>query len=267
MKSDPAFVMQRLAPSVATMRDFEKWVILPDVHRPFHNETLWVKVLQYIRDVQPYGVILGGDYLDLYTLGRWNKGSLARLKDLDLGYEYDDGKKGIDELEEVLPAGCARHYLFGNHEDRFFRFVEDTDNAKLGGALRHPADALGLWDRGWTVHENWKDGFVQLGEYMQVMHGQYTNKYAAAKHLQEFKTSVIFGHSHRFQAHYDGRDAAFNIGFLGDKNSDGFLYVNRAIREGWVNGFCTVDISSDGHSWFEPHQVYNDRFKAGGRFY
>lgn len=264
-----------VARAIATMGTHERpnregyrmFVVLPDVHRPFHDEVLWGKILQMIAVEQPEGLVLSGDYLDLYTLGAWNKGSVKKLKDFTLGYEYDDGRQGIDELEEVLPPDCEKHYLFGNHEDRFFRFVEDYDNAKLGGALRHPDEALRLSERGWKVYENWRDDYVQLGDHLQVMHGQYTNVHAAKKHLDSFKTSVLFGHTHRWQSYFDGRHAAVNMGFLGDKESDGFTYVNRATREMWVNGFMVVYVRDDGHYHLEEVHCYDGGFMACGRLY
>jgi len=60
-------------------KSLQRWLVVSDVHRPFHNQTLWNKLLQLINDMGTglHGIVLAGDYLDLYTLGSYNNESLA----------------------------------------------------------------------------------------------------------------------------------------------------------------------------------------------
>ena len=75
----------------------EKWLVLPDVHRPFHNKVLWGKIIKYIHENKQniYGIVLSGDYLDLFTLGSYNENSLKNLTGITLESEYDDGNNGV----------------------------------------------------------------------------------------------------------------------------------------------------------------------------
>lgn len=62
-------------------KTLQRWLVVSDVHRPFHNQILWQKLLRLISELGTnlHGIVLAGDYLDLYTLGSYNAESLANL--------------------------------------------------------------------------------------------------------------------------------------------------------------------------------------------
>ena len=247
----------------------EKWLVISDVHRPFHNKVLWTKVLKLIKDMGTglHGIILAGDYLDLYTLGSYNSESLANLSGLTLQDEYIDGLQGIDELEQVLHKKAKKVYLYGNHEDRYFRHIKEKDNAKYGGALLNPVEALYLNEKNWTVLTDWQSDYFTLGEHLDVIHGIYTSVHSAKTHLDKTGHSVMFGHTHRVQCYHTGNKASYNIGGLYDINSKGFLYMPRLQRQMWANGFALVNINDDGEFYVEQINVWNDCFLAEGKMY
>ena len=248
---------------------FERWVVVTDVHRPFHNQILWSKLMRLINDMGTTltGVVLGGDYLDLFTLSSHNAESMGSLMGMTLQDEYLDGIQGIDEIEQAGHKGMIKKFLYGNHEDRYFRHVNEKDNAKYGGALVNPVEALRLTERGWDVKTNWKDDYFTLGEHLDVIHGIYTSVHSAKTHLDKTGHSVIFGHTHRVQCFHSGNKAAFNIGGLFDMNSRGFKYMPRFQRNVWANGFAIVNVSDSGEYWVEQINIWNNKFLANGRMY
>jgi predicted phosphodiesterase len=247
----------------------QKWLVLSDIHRPFHNQVLWSKVLQLIKDLGSslYGIILAGDYLDLYTLGSYNAESLANLSGLTLQDEYIDGLQGIDELNSVLHKDAKKYFLFGNHEDRYFRHIKEKDNAKYGGALLNPTEALYLYEHNWEVKTDWQSDYFTLGKHLDVIHGVYTSVNAAKTHLDKTQHSVMFGHTHRVQCFHTGNKAAYNIGGLYDIKSKGFSYMPRLQRETWANGFAIVNINDDGEFYVEQVNVWKDKFFADSKMY
>lgn len=249
--------------------DARTYLILSDLHVPFHDEALIAKVCQLAVDIRPRlaGVILNGDFLDLYTLGSYNRDSLRKLRHLTLDAEYAEGNRILDMLDTAIPRNIERHFLFGNHEDRYWRELDHGDTGKYGDALRSPHEALRLVNRGYRVYDNWKQDFVRLGEHLEVTHGVYTPVHVAKKHLDEFQGSVIVGHSHRLQSYVTGRRGAWNFGFLGQTNSEGFHYVSRTKRNTWTQSFGLVDIDDHGDFFVSPIQVHNGRFVCDGRFY
>jgi predicted phosphodiesterase len=247
----------------------EKWIVISDVHRPFHNKVLWSKVLKLIKDMGTglHGIVVAGDYLDLYTLGSYNTESLANLSGLTLQDEYIDGLQGIDELEQVLHKKAKKVYLYGNHEDRYFRHIKEKDNAKYGGALLNPVEALYLNEKNWTVLTDWQSDYFTLGEHLDVIHGIYTSVHSAKTHLDKTGHSVMFGHTHRVQCYHTGNKASYNIGGLYDINSKGFTYMPRLQRQMWANGFALVNINDNGEFYVEQINVWNDCFLAEGKMY
>lgn len=213
------------------------------------------------------GVVIAGDFLDLYTLGSYNENSLYNLRHLSLDDEYESGNDGLDELESVLPKGAKKHYLWGNHCDRYNREVAKGDRAKYGTALMSPTDALRLRERGYKVYENWMDDYVTLGKHLDVFHGVYVGPNAARKHLEKTGHSCMFGHSHLIQSYRTGERASYNIGTLADIWGKGFKYCPRLRRLEWANGFAQVFIDSHGRFYVDQISVYNDSFFANGKLY
>lgn len=250
-------------------KDVQKWLILPDVHRPFHNKVLEQKVLNLIKDLGTslYGLVISGDYLDLYTLGSYNAESLGLLTGISLEDEYKDGLAGIIKIEKASHKGLKKKFLFGNHEDRYFREMNKKDNAKYGGALKNPIEALELHDRKWEVKTNWKDDYFTLGEHLDVMHGMYTNIHSAKKHLDMTGHSCLFGHTHRVQSFNLGNRAAYNVGSLCDLQNKAFHYMPRLQRQTWANGFPMVYINDNGYFFVEQVNVWDNKFFTNGRLY
>jgi predicted phosphodiesterase len=249
-------------------KSLQRWIVISDVHRPFHNQTLWNKLLQLINDMGSslYGIVIAGDYLDLYTLGSYNNESLANLSNITLQDEYIDGLQGIDEINSAF-KGAKKLFLFGNHEDRYFRHIKEKDNAKYGGALINPIEALYLHERDWITKTDWQSDYFTLGKHLDIVHGVYCSIHAAKAHLDKTQHSVMFGHTHRVQCFHQGNRAAFNIGGLYDIKSKGFNYMPRFQRQLWANGFALVNITDNGDFYVEQVNVWADKFLANGKMY
>jgi predicted phosphodiesterase len=249
-------------------KSLQRWIVISDVHRPFHNQTLRNKLLQLINDMGSslYGIVIAGDYLDLYTLGSYNNESLANLSNITLQDEYIDGLQGIDEINSAF-KGAKKLFLFGNHEDRYFRHIKEKDNAKYGGALINPIEALYLHERDWITKTDWQSDYFTLGKHLDIVHGVYCSIHAAKAHLDKTQHSVMFGHTHRVQCFHQGNRAAFNIGGLYDIKSKGFNYMPRFQRQLWANGFALVNITDNGDFYVEQVNVWADKFLANGKMY
>lgn len=243
------------------------WVVLSDLHVPFHDGPLVRKVLALIRRERPRGVILAGDYLDLFSLSSYSADSLEDLRGVTLCGEYGSGNVLLNEVDRACRRGTKKVYLYGNHEDRYFREKRRGDRGKYGNSFLSPTEALRLRERGWEVYEDWKQDSYALGPHLEVMHGVSVAVNAAKVHLELAQGSVMFGHTHRIMSYVAGRRAAFGLGCLCQVGHKGFHYMPALHRRRWASGFGLVRLDGSGDFWAESVQAHRGAFYACGRRY
>jgi hypothetical protein len=235
----------------------QMWVIIGCVHRPFHDKQLWDSFLSFLEknrnDIT--GIIINGDYLDLRSLSSHEEW----IPDgVDLSMEYSDGLQGIEDIESRLKKNIRKIFIYGNHEDRFFR--DKKSIRKYGSSLPSPHEALELDERGWEVITDWKNGYVTLGNNLDVFHGIKVGANAAKDQLNALPTrDQIFNHTHRFSTYSNNTNTAYNIGCMIDIDNDMFKYVDRGIRAAWALGFATAHIDEYGNNYVTPIKAREDK--------
>lgn len=250
----------------AQQHSTELVLVIGCVHRPFHHQSLWGALMRFIADHKKEltGLVINGDYLDLLTLSSHSKGQVVP-DGLTLQKEYEDGYQGITDLAKAFGAEWKRiskHFLFGNHEDRYFRYVKQQENALLGKALLSPVEALRLLENGFEVITDYQDGYLDLSG-IHVFHGYRFNTTPSKRTLEDVRfNSCIFNHTHRFGSYSDGVHSAHNIGWLGDKNNKAFKYKSRHQRDFWQNGFALVEYNEKSHC-VHPVKLGNGFFALG----
>lgn len=251
---------------VKTTKAPQMFVIIGCVHRPFHDKELWDKFLKFLSDnkKQITGIIVNGDFLDLRSMSSHEE---YIPNGVDLGVEYSSGLQGIQDIEDSIKKSVRKIFIYGNHEDRFFR--DKTSIRKYGSTLKSPHEAMELPERGWEIIEDWKNGFVTLGNNLDVFHGVKVGINAAKDQLNALPTrSHIFNHTHRFGSYSNNKNAAYNIGCMIDFNHEVFKYVDRGVRESWTHGFAVAYIDNKGVHHVRPIKVDNDKtFFFQGKIY
>lgn len=238
--------------------ELRTYLVLFDLHIPFHDKEIIPKIYklgEYLgKNIN--GLVLAGDFLELFTLGSYNADSLEQLKNITLSYEYQEGNKVLDRLEESFPNLLEKHFIYGNHEDRYKREVKRGDTAKYGEALESPEKALKLESRGYTILNNWMEDYVKLGRDLYVMHGLSCAKYCAANNFRDFnEASLMTGHTHREQTYREGNKASYSIGGLFDKASPTFRYMAMLKRNHWSNGFALVHVDQFDNTFVDVINV------------
>lgn len=241
-------------------------VVAGCIHFPAVNTKFYAAFLRFLEDIknQLKGIHLIGDIIDCKSLSSHDKGQVS---DTTLEKEYATSNLYLDKLDAVLPKGIEKNYIWGNHEERYTRILKQVDTAKFGKALLSPTAGCKFIERGYTVQEDYLNAKIQLGKYLDLIHGQYITRNSAKKHLDVYKKSIMFVHTHRMESAFDTDKAAFNIGWMGDKDHPAFNYCSRVTRDGWQNGFAVVNIDSEGFYHVQIIQWYNDRFFFGGKEY
>lgn len=241
-------------------RNIKSYIVMGCNHVPFHNQSLTKGILGLMSAYKYNGIFIAGDYLDMGALSQYEKGKVSHTN-VTLKEEYEVGNEILDMIDEKLPDNALKVFLWGNHEDRYWRWLADINNSKLGAVLK-PTDELNLIDRGYIVKENYAKDYYKIGA-LQVMHGEYYNIHTAKKHLDVFRRNVIYFHTHRVQVYREGDFCAWNCGLMGEIDAPCFDYAKRGMRMQWANGFAIVHIDEEGNHFVEQincvdsHFVYN----------
>lgn len=96
----------------------ETTVVFGDVHGIYVDRKAWDITLQIIKDLKPARVVINGDFMDCYSISRFDK-------DPNRGYnlqdEFDQANLLLDELQLVFKGEII--YVEGNHEARVKKYL------------------------------------------------------------------------------------------------------------------------------------------------
>lgn len=232
-------------------------------HIPFHNKVLYNGFKLLLKDINPDGFVIDGDFIDVGALSDYDRGRVSKTG-VTLEDEYNAANVILDELDSILQPDVEKYYLWGNHSDRYYRWKSDVNNSKYGDIL-NPNRGMKLEERGYVVKDDYKNDFIELGS-LQVLHGIYFNVHSAKQHLDKLRRNCMFVHTHRSQMFRTGDFAAWNIGFMGQIDAPCFNYADRGTKESWANGFALVHVTNDNF-FVEQIDVVNSHFVYGGRKY
>lgn len=241
----------------------KKYLVLGCVHVPFNNKALTKGVLDLMSDEMFDGIVLAGDFLDMNPLGTYEKGRVSRTG-VTLEEEYEKGLELLKDIDSLLLKGAKKVFMFGNHEERYYRWKADINNFKYGDQL-NPIKNLKLKQLGYEVYSDYKNDVFELNS-LNILHGEYFNVHCAKKHLDVFRRNVLFFHTHRVQTFREGDFAAYNAGFLGDINSEAFNYAPRGMKSAWGNGFAVVTTYGDRH-FVDVVNCVDNKFAYKGKIY
>lgn len=250
--------------STKCKQDFQTYLVLGDLHVPEHNMTAIKSILYLMDDVKFDGLVNIGDFLDMGCISHWNKTKKLTSEGLKLKEDYIVGNTILDEFDKRLPEGCDKHFMFGNHEDWYYQFIEC--NPMLEGML-HPTQELHLKERGYKVYETYNDIF-RIGQ-LNFTHGIYTGMHYVKKHIDELKTNVIFGHLHSQRERYESSPAkqlsiaGYALGCLCSMSPS---YMKGRPNK-WTNGFAIVYFYPNGDFEVRLIRIIRGKFIFDGKVY
>ena len=265
-----------VVPSVAAIKKsqvpsegkLERCFVFSDLQIPYQSPSALSIALQRCKYYKPTHCVVIGDYLDYNALlGKAKQRQInlttEELKSLDL--EFLEGGKVLKQIERVLPAGCVKYFLKGNHEDRADGILHKTD----GEYWRKHIDIdarLGLSSLGWKVIKY--NDKVKLGK-LNYTHGYYFCTHHAQKHAQVYCENILYGHSHQVQTFTmptPARELSFwsaSIGCLCDTNPEWL----KGRPNSWDHAFAEIDYLPDGSFFPHIHRIIKARCIIDGKLY
>lgn len=244
------------------------YIVIGCPHAPFHLQPAFKAVQQLLYDNKSdiVGLALAGDFLDMNSLSSHDKGRKP-IPGVTLDWEYKESEILLNDLLDPLASNIEKIYIWGNHEDRYHRYMSDIDNSKLGTSLASPIEGLKLVNKGFDIYENWKEDFVTLGHHLQVAHGEFFNVHSAKKHIDTYRKSILYYHTHRVQQYIEGAVGGYNGGSMADFTAPVFGYASRAMKNSWLNGFNAVHVDEQGFYHIQQIVCYNNSFVFGNKIY
>lgn len=245
------------------------YVVLSDVHVPYHDRRAVAGVCAYLADLRPHGLVFNGDILDLDEVSRHNAGSVANLEGKRLSRTWAEANRFLDEVISACgPRLDDIRWVDGNHEARIDRWLEQGDHAVFAGEGSFSiAERLRFSRRGVQHLPGYPDAHTTLGKLL-VTHGTLTGKYAAARHLDKYRASVLFGHTHTPGVFYASglvRSAAYNNGHLADVTSPAMSYA--PTPNAWTQGFAVVHVRPSGEFQVQLINLWHGVFHVGDKQY
>jgi hypothetical protein len=231
-----------------------RWLVLGDVHLPFHDRTTLELAVRDAKARRVVGVLLNGDTLDSHEISDHDKDPKApRYVE-----EIRKGREFLAWLRSQFPRGEIV-YKEGNHEDRLGRYIAHRAPALSGLEGVDLPSFLQFSQNGvqWVGDKR----IVWAGK-LPILHGhEYKGGgggvsparwlYLRARYV------AMCGHFHRTSEHHDRNirdraEAAWSVGCACH------LSPKYAPLNNWNHGFAFVDFTADG-----SFEVDNKRVLAG----
>lgn len=218
-------------------------IVLPDLHLPFHNKKLLECWLDRVREGGWDGVDIMGDFIDCYSLSRFDTNPLRKT---NFQAEVDQGNEILAEIRECLPKADIR-YSEGNHEDRLRKVLwgKCPELAHLRN-LSIP-EVMRLEELGVQWHSTQEP--YRIGN-LWYTHGDLLRKHAgmsARAKSEAMNGPCIVGHSHRMgwspHTTHTGTQDAYEVGHMSDPTR--LDYVRNVYN--WQLGWAEVHFEGNYH--------------------
>lgn len=174
-------------------------MIISDLHIPFDDKRAVEVMLKIHQHCRPETIILNGDVLDFIELSSFIRN---KLDDRPIKKSINDAVDIIKKLQRYSTV----IYHIGNHEIRLKKYLfanapELADlisfNDLINNKLKTKIDFVEMVGR--DCMEKYFDGHLLVGHFNRV--SRYS-AYTAKMLVEDYKISVVQGHTHRLGTYY-----------------------------------------------------------------
>lgn len=236
-----------------TASGVEKYLIISDLHIPYHNESLLNSVVSMAEKEGIKNLIINGDLVDLAFMSSFEKTSTQLSQDY-----IENSLEKTQEIINLLSEKFEKKYfLEGNHDERMRRNT-------LGEKIKAFIPSMHPDSRMKNVPYNSVSGLflmpirgfkcllygesLWIGDY-RIHHGQETGNMKVDDHY-----NTLIGHTHRAEEKFlstrEGIIRKIRTGCLVDLSSD----IPAATYDSslkWTNGFAVLTLLEDDTCFIE----------------
>ena len=242
----------------------KKAIVIPDCQVPYHDKKALSAVEKYMADNKWDYYINLGDFLDYFTISRYNVDKPGLLEGKSILSEVKEGEVILDRHVKILKKknkNVKMYYLEGNHETRAYDFVLKFPHLK---GIIEPENVLKFDDKGITYLRSWSHNEnLKIGNAL-FTHGRYTNQYHAKKMVENFGTDIFYGHNHTLQSFsktsLGSKESAIGqcLGCLCDYPKD-VNYLKGSPTQ-WQQAVTTFYFLPDGTFYYYISKITNGKF-------
>lgn len=247
--------------------DVFRMVVQPDTHCPEHDPRAVSVFCEFLKDYRPHGLVNLGDFLEMESVSHWRPNNPSPRRIVP---ELKVGIKVLKDIDAAAGPQCKyKRFLKGNHEDWLQQYLNERipevlDGLEELGINLELETLLGLQKLGYQ--------FVPVNEILSVgeayfIHGYYTGKHHASKHLDVFGVNVYYGHVHDVQGHtgvsVKGLHEAMSLGCLRTLKAD-FL---KGKPHNWMHAFGIFEFQYDGSYTRYAPIIIDGKFSFNGKTY
>ena len=171
-------------------------IVISDTQCPFQDAKTLIAVEKYMATKKWDYLIYIGDFLDYFTISRFNEGKPGLVEGRTILKELAEGKKVLERQIAIVRKKnphCKVVYLEGNHEARAYDFVARFPHLK---GIIEPEIVLEFKKNDVDYIKSWStDSVLTIGKAM-FTHGRYTNQHHAKKMVEAYEDNVFYGHVH-----------------------------------------------------------------------
>jgi predicted phosphodiesterase len=238
------------------------YLIIPDLHIPFHCPKYLKLVTKILKHLRPNGIVQLGDALDFWQLSTYDKDPARKNT---IGDDIAEWNAVIGQWMALLPRNGEIHLLEGNHEFRLHRYVA-RHARDLHEIVRPLPSLLNIKERNaassitvkWHPYTKWSS--CRIGD-CTLLHGFYFNAHVAATNLAKYRTNVICGHTHRLQHVADGVHYSVTLGHA----SDEIQTAHQPTPTGWTQALAILTVDDAGKTGVEVITVNQGKAVVRGK--
>jgi len=230
----------------------ERWLIIPDVHVPYHDEAAVDALLRDAAKWGPTGVCVLGDLWDFYKVSSFAKDPERKETFVE------EVRAGQAMLARFAKLAGRRVFCEGNHEVRLGRYI-NTHAPDLHGLVPTVRSLVGP-DWAFTPYGR----VARLSKMLAASHDfGRSGPGAYLQTVREFGHGAVHGHTHALGVAYGGtqdgeRHAVMACGHLADVSSADYMHEWKARRD-WTVG-CGAVYLSDRDYYMRPVPFVGGRF-------
>lgn len=224
------------------------WILFSDMHVEKHCPRYQRIGMKLVDLIQPYGIAQLGDFTDGYSASRFDKDPNNKSTILD---EFNSFNNILDTWAKHLGSGEIR-IISGNHDVRAWKLAAKQAK-EIHDLVPTMAELLKIKERNqnnkkikWTLYPYEKWDACKISNCV-LTHGMYYGPTMCQTALTKYKTSVVFGHSHKFCYMTDGDHFAVSLGHAAITDK----VMHTPSRSDWQQAMGLLH-EDKGKTYFEP---------------